>query len=303
MSAVVLGELAALGAAFCWAIAPILYRQALFQTHPVSANIVRSATNALVMLLVLLALGKWNALSSLPLPVLGLVAASGVVGLGVADTLYMVGLRSVGVSVAVPLAASYPLFSLLWATLFLGQPVVASAVVGAVVIVAGIWLLSRDRDAASLPLKGKLALTGIAASLATAITWSVSISLMDAAIVMSGATSLDANYAMITLRVAAIALFLSLFAPVLDKNRGFLKMKRRTIIQLCIGGLVANGAGWFLLNYSFLNIPEAVAVPISSVTPLFSAIAGFMLFHEKATLNRVLGAVVIVVGVVLIFMV
>ncbi len=298
-----LGELAALGAAFCWAIAPILYRQALFQTHPVSANIVRSATNALVMLLVLLALGKWNALSSLPLPVLGLVAASGVVGLGVADTLYMVGLRSVGVSVAVPLAASYPLFSLLWATLFLGQPVVASAVVGAVVIVAGIWLLSRDRDAASLPLKGKLALTGIAASLATAIMWSVSISLMDAAIVLSGATSLDANYAMITLRVAAIALFLSLFAPVLDKNRGFLKMKRRTIIQLCIGGLVANGAGWFLLNYSFLNIPEAVAVPISSVTPLFSAIAGFMLFHEKATLNRVLGAVVIVVGVVLIFMV
>ncbi len=298
-----LGELAALGAAFCWAIAPILYRQALFQTRPVSANIVRSATNALVMLLVLLALGKWSALSSLPLPVLGLVAASGVVGLGVADTLYMVGLRSVGVSVAVPLAASYPLFSLLWATLFLGQPVAASAVVGAVVIVAGIWLLSRDRDAVSLPLKGKLALTGIAASLATAIMWSVSISLMDAAIVLSGATSLDANYAMITLRVAAIALFLSLFAPVLDKNRGFLKMKRRTIIQLCIGGLVANGAGWFLLNYSFLNIPEAVAVPISSVTPLFSAIAGFMLFHEKATLNRVLGAVVIVVGVMLIFIV
>ncbi len=297
-----LGEFAALGAAFCWAVAPILYRQALFKTNPVSANIVRCATNAVVMLLILLALGKWGALASLPLPVVGFVVASGVVGLGVGDTLYMVGLRSVGVSVAVPLAASYPLFSLIWATFLLGQPVTAAAVVGALVIVAGIWLLSRERDSASLSVKGKLALTGVAASLATTVVWSVSITLMDAAVAASNA-SLDANYAMITLRVAAISVFLLLLAPALDKNRGFIKMKRRTVIQLCIGGLVANAAGWFLLNYSFLNIPEAQAVPISSVTPLFSALAGFLWFHEKATLNRVLGAIVIVAGVVLIFMV
>jgi drug/metabolite transporter (DMT)-like permease len=254
------------------------------------------------MLLVLLALGKWDALTSLPLPVVGFVVASGIVGLGVGDTLYMVGLHSVGVSVAVPLAASYPLFSLIWATFLLGQPVAVTAVVGALVIVAGIWLLSRERDNSSLLVKGKLALTGVAASLATAIVWSVSITLMDAAVTASNA-SLEANYAMITLRVASVAVFFSLMAPLLDKKRGFLKMKRRTIIQLCIGGLVANAAGWFLLNYSFLNIPEAQAVPISSVTPLFSALAGFLLFHEKATVNRVLGAVVVVAGVVLIFLI
>jgi len=41
-----IGELAALGAAICWAVAPILYKRALFKMKPVSANIVRCASNA-----------------------------------------------------------------------------------------------------------------------------------------------------------------------------------------------------------------------------------------------------------------
>ena len=73
--------------------------------------------------------------------------------------------------------------------------------------------------------------------------------------------------------------------------------------MLCIGGLVANGLGWLLMNYSFLNIAESQAVPISSTTPLFSAIAGFAFFREKMTRNNIMGAVLVVVGTVLIFIV
>jgi drug/metabolite transporter (DMT)-like permease len=57
------------------------------------------------------------------------------------------------------------------------------------------------------------------------------------------------------------------------------------------------------MNYSFLNILSAQVVPISSTKPIFSAFAGFLLFKEKSTLSSILGAVVAVVGVVLIFMV
>jgi hypothetical protein len=45
-----IGELAALGAALTWAIAPLLYRKALTGTSPISANIVRNVTNAVVLL-------------------------------------------------------------------------------------------------------------------------------------------------------------------------------------------------------------------------------------------------------------
>jgi len=298
-----IGELAALGAAICWAVAPILYKRALFKMKPISANIVRCASNAAVLVLILLVFGKADALASLPLEVILAIVASGLVGLGVGDTLYMIGLNSVGVARAVPLASTYPLFSLIWATFLLGQPVTATAVLGAFVILLGIWLLSRDKGENAAEIKGKTALIGVIASMATAVAWSISITLMDFAVTMPSMNTLDANYAVVTARIAVIALFMLALSPVIDKNHGFLKVKRRTLIELCVGGLVANAVGWLLMNYSFLNILEAQAVPISSTTPLFSALAGFILFHEKMTVNSTIGAIIIVAGVSLIFMV
>jgi drug/metabolite transporter (DMT)-like permease len=303
MSAVLLGEFAALGAAISWAVAPILYRRALFNTRPVSANIVRCASNAAVLVFIMLALGKAGALASLPMGVVVVTVVSGVLGLGIGDTLYMIGLKSVGVARAVPLAATYPLFSLVWATFLLGEPLTLTAFSGAVVILLGIWLLSRERLDGTAEARGKLVSRGVIVSLATAVVWSVSITLMDVAVTMPGVNSIDANYAIVTMRIAVMAVFMLALSPLLDRNHGFLKMKRSTLIELCVGGLVANGVGWLLMNYSFLNILEAQAVPISSTTPLFSTIAGFALFHEKMTANNALGAVVIVAGIFLIFMV
>ena len=303
MSAVIFGEIAALGAAFCWAVSPILYRQALFKSKPVSANIVRCATNAAVMVILLFAFGWWSAAANLPMGVVAIVIISGVFGLGLGDTLYLYGLKSAGVSVAVPLAATYPLFSLIWTTALLGQPLTATIVAGASIILIGIWLLSRERTGGAALVKGRVALTGAVVSLAAAVAWSVSVTLMGVAVKMPGVNSIEANYAIVTVRIVALAVLFMMFAPLIDRNRGFLKLKRRTVIELTLGGLVANALGWLLMNYSFLNIPQAQAIPISSITPLFSALAGFLLFREKATINRVLGAIIIVVGVILIFIV
>lgn len=299
-----LGEFAALGAAISWAVAPILYRKALSGASPVSANIVRCASNAAVLVVVLLALGLTGALASLPVQVIVVVVVSGFVGLGVGDTLYMVGLKSIGVARAVPLAATYPLFSLLWATLLLGEPLTAAAVLGTVVILLGIWFLSRERVDSAVHVHGRLELTGVAVSLLTAVVWSVSITLMDFAVTMPGVVNgLGANYAVVTVRIAGMALVILALAPLLDRERGFLKLGWRTVVLLCVGGLVANGLGWVLMNYSFLNIAEAQAVPISSTTPLFSTLAGFAFFREKLTRDNTLGALLVVAGVVLIFIV
>ena len=100
-----------------------------------------------------------------------------------------------------------------------------------------------------------------------------------------------------------MALLMLALAPLLDREHGFLKVSRRTVVLLCVGGVVANGIGWLLMNYSFLNIAASQAIPISSTTPLFSTVAGFALFREKMTRNNILGAVLIVAGVALIFIV
>ncbi len=188
--------------------------------------------------------------------------------------------------------------------MLLGQPVTAAAVVGTMVILLGIWLLSRERAESKFHIHGRLELTGVAVSLLAAVAWSVSITLMGFTVTMPGVVSgLAANYAVVTVRIAGMALVLLVLAPLLDRGHGFLKLSWKAIVLLCVGGLVANGLGWLLMNYSFLNLAETQAVPISSTTPLFSALAGFAFFREKITRDNTLGAVLVVAGVVLIFIV
>ncbi len=299
-----IGEFAALGAAISWAIAPMLYKKALAGASPISANIVRCATNAAVLLLVLFATGLAGLLARLPSEVLVVVVLSGVVGLALGDTLYMFGLKAIGVARAVPLAASYPLFSLFWATTLLGQPVTAAAIAGTIVILLGIWFLSREQVENKGHVHSKVELAGVVFCLLTAVAWSISITMMDFAVTLPGVlTGLEMNYAIVTVRIAGMALVMLALAPLLDRDHGFLKLGWKPVLLLCVGGLVANALGWLFMNYSFLNIAEAQAVPISSTTPLFSTLAGFAFFREKMMRDNVLGAVLVVVGVVLIFVV
>ena len=62
-----IGEFAALGAAVTWAVAPILYKKALSGVSPVSANIVRCASNAAVLVVILVVSGLAGVLARLPL--------------------------------------------------------------------------------------------------------------------------------------------------------------------------------------------------------------------------------------------
>jgi len=182
--------------------------------------------------------------------------------------------------------------------------VTAAAVAGTVVILLGIWVLSRERGDSTIHFRGRAVVWGVAASLLTAVVWSVSITLMDFAVTMPGVVSrLEANYAIVTVRIAGMALLMLALAPLLDRRHGFLKLSWRAVALLCVGGLVANGLGWLLMNYSFLNIAVSQAVPISSTTPLFSTLAGFLFFREKLTRDNTLGAVLVVAGVALIFIV
>jgi drug/metabolite transporter (DMT)-like permease len=295
-----IGELAALGAALSWAIAPILYRSALANTKPVSANIVRCSINGAVLVAVLLAGGLAGWLTALPIWVIVLTVVSGVIGLGVGDTLYLYGIKALGVSRAVPLASSYPLFSFIWSILLLGQPIIFTAIVGAALILLGIYLLTRPKTEETTLTRRAVAL-GLAASLATALVWSLGITLMNAAVMAANVTSIEANYAIVTVRIASLGILLLSASPLIDRDRGFLKIKRRDVALLCIGGLVANGVGWLMMNYSFTQIMASQAIPISSTSPLFAALAGFLLFHEKVTLKTVLGGVAVVAGVALIF--
>lgn len=296
-----IGELAALGAALSWTISALLYKKALEKVKPISANIIRLSCTSGVLLVFLLVIGKLWVLSDLPVQIAVLAVVSGLVGLGLGDTLYLVSLRMVGVARAVPLTCTYPLFSLLWAVFLVGEPLTLSSVLGAVVIILGIWLLGYEKESVVQDIRRSLLLKGVTAALVTAVLWSVSITLMNLAV--QEAPDLDHALVINTVRAAAVGGVLLAFSPVLDRKFNFLRVDRKTTLALVAGGIVALGLGWFFLTYSFVEILETRAVPISSTTPLFSTLAGVALLQEKITAKTALGSAIIVVGIFLIFLV
>jgi len=294
-----MGEFAALGAAVSWAVSALLYRKALSETKPLSANVIRLTLTSVVLFVFLVAAGLIGVLTKLPMSVVVLAGVSGIIGLGFGDTLYMVSLKMIGVARAVPVTCTYPLFNLLWVALFAGEPVTWSVALGAVVIVLGVWLLSLEQKGDAGVQKNVLG-KGLAVALATALLWSVSIAMMGLAV--KETPNLDDAFAINAVRVFTIAISFAVSAPLLDRSLGFLKMNKRTVVTLIAGGIVALGLGWFLLNYSFIDTPQSRAVPISSATPLFSTLAGVLMLHEKVNAKIVLGSMMIVGGIFMIFL-
>ncbi len=298
-----IGELAALGAAICWAIAAVLYREAVSHTKPISANILRCACTSLILIASLAAVGKLQILASLSAYAVVLAGASGVIGLGLGDTVYLVSLKLIGVARAVPITCTYPLFNLLLAIFLQGKTVTVQVVLGAVVIVLGIWLMTGEVDKTEKGLRKENLIRGTVLALVTAVVWAISIAMIDMAVTVPGTSTLDGALAANTLRVSAVAVFLLASAPLFDRQFSFLKVSKRTIVVLIFGGIVALALGWFFLAYSFLLIPETQAVPISSISPLFATVAGIVLLHEPVTAKNVTGSIMIVLGIFLLFMV
>ncbi len=295
-----IGELAALGAALSWTVSAVLYKEALVKTKPFSANILRLVCTSIFLLALAGVLGKYGILTNLPSNAVILASVSGIIGLGVGDTLYMASLKLIGVARAVPITCIYPLFNILWAIFIVKETVTLPVAVGAITIVLGIWLLSREKTGKQSKDKKNMA-KGVSFALATALAWSISIAMIDMAVTLPETRSLDHAFAINTVRVIAVAFSLLVLSPLADRKFEFLKMEKRTAIALVSGGFVALGVGWFLLAYSFLHISQSQAVPISSTTPLFSTLTGKTVLKERITLKTAAGSIAVVVGISLIF--
>jgi transporter family protein len=192
------------------------------------------------------------------------------------------------------------LFSLVWSVFLIGEPITWAVVLGAVVIVGGIWFLGQGTHTGEVETKKKQLVIGMIFAILTAIAWSISIAMMDIAV--RETPDLDHALAINTMRVIAIAAFFFAASPLLDRKLGFLKVPKKTVMALVAGGIVALGLGWFFLAYSFVEIAQSRAVPISSTTPLFSTLASVFLLREKVTARTAVGSMMIVAGIFLIFL-
>lgn len=137
-----MGELAALGGAFLWAVASVIYTRVGRAVGPAEMNLLKNVVALAMLGLTLLFVGQ--ALPDAAGPAVALLLLSGVVGIGLGDTAYFETLNAIGPRQALLLETLAPPLAALLALAFLGEKLHPGAWLGIGVTVVGvIWVITE----------------------------------------------------------------------------------------------------------------------------------------------------------------
>jgi DME family drug/metabolite transporter len=169
MNMLLLGSLAALGSAFGWAISTILIKVGMRSKSPVAVNLIRLYLVSAMYLAVLIPAGKLGEILSSRPEYLLAAFVSAQFGFVIGDYFYFNALNWMGVSRTVPVTSTYPLWTMLWAVLFLDRRVYIHKILGAVLIVLAIVIVRRAEA------KEKVDPRGFPFALLAPLSWSIAI--------------------------------------------------------------------------------------------------------------------------------
>ncbi len=138
------GEFLALLAALLWGIAPIFDKIVVSSgVSPYMANLIR-AFGAITFLVLAVVIFKQFDLSAFNGRNVAYLLIAGALGGGLAMILYYIALKFTHVSRVVPLTSIYPLFTVVFSAIALGENVSPKVVVGTILIVIGVALVCSE---------------------------------------------------------------------------------------------------------------------------------------------------------------
>lgn len=289
------GGLAALTAAFLWALASVWFTRLGSHLSVIEVNFLKGML-ALILLVITLYLSG-GGLQSIPANALGLLLVSGVIGITLGDSAYLQALQHLGPRRTLLLATLAPPMVGLIAWGVLGETLAWTAWLGILLTVAGIaWvILERTPDSApAFDLK-----LGLLFGFLAALSQSVALVLSRVALTRTSVDSLQSTI----LRLAAAVVVLAVWSLLRRKP-----LLSRTVFQAQPHLWATLGAATFIGTYlamwlqqvSISLAPAGIVQTLLSASPLFilpiAALQG-----QKITPRAVLGALLALGGVALLF--
>jgi len=137
------GEMYSILTALTWACAVVMFRRAGDRMPPVALNLFKGLVGLVLSLLTMVALGVPFLPEGVTLADTALLFVSGLVGIGIADTLFFVALNRLGAARLAVVDCSYSPFVVLASWIYLGEPISAwlgpAVVLMGAAIVIGAW--------------------------------------------------------------------------------------------------------------------------------------------------------------------
>jgi len=272
--------LPALSAALIWAYCVIIYRQISIRSNVISVNIWRLVSSTLFLFILSLLFTGFN-LS------IGLVYASlsGMITLGIGDTLYFYSCVMAGASVATPIVFTYIIFIQLTASLF-GEPLTLSKIIASIMAFIGITILSRKREG-----EGVNRFKGVILAVISMFVWVIGQTALKPAVIYSD--PIDVTF--IRSLTGLITLTL-IYSGTAVKH---INMMRTDKYKLLVLGVLDIGIGAYLYILSISLLGLSITVILTSLMPLFTQILAIITKTEKVTIIEVLSAILIILAIIL----
>ncbi|MDE0227623.1 MAG: DMT family transporter [Spirochaetaceae bacterium] len=309
---IAVGVFIAFAHAVCWSATSVVLRHLSQRLDPFVLNGLRALLGAAVIVVWFLAAGAPGASTFTPERILLIVAAIVVGGL-VGDTCSVVALRLVGVARTVPVICSFPIFTMLFGFLLLGDAPPLLAMFGALLVVAAGALLSlperRPRAAPRTAADGTQApipdvarrkrRIGLLLATITAAVWGLEVILTAKA--AEGMTTLAVNAVRVPI-AALLSLSVALRRPgALDAAERVLS-DRRTLWLLILGGLL----GWVVVGMLYVESIKLAGATFTAIVgataPLYAAPLSALLLREPPGAMTLAATMLAVAGVILVLL-
>lgn len=284
--------MAALMAAFLWAVASVMFSQLGKYLTPLALNLTKG-TMALVLIEITLALlGRSPATLSL-FPTL-LLLTSGMIGIGVGDTAFFAALNHLGARRALLLETLAPPMAALMALVFLQEQLNLLAWTGIGLTLVGVaWVISErtpDRNDNPPPRLSRGLILGLLAALGQATGAVLSRSALADTLVdplWSTALRLIGGLAVMGVLLRSQGQVATQFQPLRSPQ---------VLTVVALAAVFGTYLGIWLQQIALKSAPTGIAQALTSTSPLF-ILPLAALMGERISLRAILGVVVALAGV------
>ena len=129
--------------ALLWGITPVLEKIGLGKTDPITGVAIRSVAVTVALIFYLIFTGKISQVFRVDAKTVAIFSATGIMAGLLGMITYFIALKKGATSEIVPIAAAYPLVTVVLSILILGEHVTALRFAGTFFIIFGIWLVQR----------------------------------------------------------------------------------------------------------------------------------------------------------------
>lgn len=282
----VLGGVAALGSAFLWALAAILFRRAGERVAALAMNFVKGTVAIACLLVIILPLGGFQADSYS----VALLSLSGLVGIALGDTLYFLALARLGARRILLLSTLIPVATALVAISMLGERLPPGAWLGILLVLAAVSFVLWERAPASAgtrTLRGGIVLGIVFVSAET-------FGIIATKLGIENVSALEGTLIRHLAATFAMGLWLGLLSQMREQ---LAPLRDPRLLGLVAGaGLLGGFLGMWLAVTGLKYTHAAVAATLNATSPLFVLPLAAWLDKEAVTKGAVLAASIAVAG-------